>query len=231
MCNSHGGSFHPPRARIHRPPPRPFPGKATGRGFLDCCVTSQGRRARSPPPPPNWRARGGGGQAQSRGPRRSCAGSREAVECGAVSPEPATALPPRRQLQRAGAPRGTFTARRAFGEVHSVLREMEQRRGRALCLDRSPQRAGHIKCGQASGRPLERNYFGPLTSERKVPETAPPSSSLFSTRPASYPHRHLKRRPKGAAGQGVCRLGFQHYLYMTRNKSRAICTSVCPSAE
>lgn len=108
--------------------------------------------------------------------------------------------------------------------------ERGQRRGRALCLDRSPQRAGQITCGHASGRPLEHNCFGPLTSERKVPETQP-HPPPHSPGHARLLTPHLKCRPESAAGQGVCRPGFQPYLSMTRNKSPAICSSVCSSAE
>ncbi|MXQ79459.1 hypothetical protein E5288_WYG000589 [Bos mutus] len=50
---------------------------------------------------------------------------------------------------------------------------MGQRRGPALRLDRSPQRAGQRAGDQTPTRSPKRHYFGPLTSARKVPETQP----------------------------------------------------------
>lgn len=106
-----------------------------------------------------------------------------------------------------GSPGARSRSAEPLTRLSLFCREMGQRRGPALRLNCSPQRAGQRTGDQTSTRPPERHYFGPLTSARKVPETQPhtpppPPPQLFWTRFISSPNPHHKLRPQ-RAGRGV----------------------------
>lgn len=219
---------------MHRPPPRPFPGKATGRGFLDGCVTSRG----GVPGVRLCLLIGGRGAAAATLRAAAVGGAVLGVErqwsasmCPRSRPPgPAAAAP---ASARRGIPGHVHGAPSVWrGSLCSTGDGTEE--GTRAVSRPLPAAGGAYKVWPSFGAPTGAQLFRASDLREESPRNrAPPSPSLSSTRPASYPHPHphLKRRPEGAAGQGVCRLGFQHYLYMTRNKSRAICTSVGSSAE
>lgn len=201
-CSIHPGVIFTLRKAPPTGPQRPFPGRATGRGFrgrmrdvtkvgvpwISLCFLIGGRRTAAP--------------------LSAAAVGVEAVGARLVNltrrPRgPRQGGPQSYQLQLVGGPRGTCSlSAERLASLSLFCWKIGQWKGPALRLYRFPQRAGSRTGNQTLTCSHRRGYFGPLTSARKVLETQPHTPSHSSGHASPFPptpNSDLQR----AMGRGV----------------------------